>query len=249
MFPDARFSAVAPPATLAREREPCETLASRKQGAYLADIETVAHRNLALVVPQNKQVVKLRPPGRPRSERADRAILRATLELLAQRGYEGLTMEAIAECAGVGKATVYRRWSSKAQVLTAAVAGFVTGNPLPDTGQVEADLLQLIRGAVRNYQGLPGRIMPGLVAAMAQDAVLAHTFRAGFLADRHKALQAVLERGIQRGELRDDINVPLAVDFLGGALFFRLLISGGPLDDALADGTVEIMLRGLRPAS
>ena len=194
---------------------------------------------------QNKRVAKRRAPGRPRSERVDRAILRATLELLAERGYEGLNMEALAERAGVGKATIYRRWSNKAQVLTAAVAGFVTENVLPDTGSVASDLLHLIRGAIRNYQGLPGRIMPGLVSGMSKDEVLAHTFRSGFLAQRRRALVEVMERGIQRGELRPDADLALAVDMLGGALFFRLVISGDPLDDQLARGTVDIMLRGL----
>lgn len=185
-----------------------------------------------------------RAPGRPRSERADRAILQATLELLAERGYDGLTMEAIAERAQVGKATLYRRWSSKAQVLTAAVAGFVQSNALPDTGTLAGDLLQLMLGAVRNYQGLPGRIMPGLVAAVAQDEVLAVTFRTGFVAHRRLALEEVMRRGIRRGELREDTDLELAVDFLGGALFFRLLISGGAIDDDLARGTVDAILRG-----
>lgn len=192
-----------------------------------------------------------RSPGRPRSERAHRAILQAALELLASRGYERLTMEAIAEVAGVGKATVYRRWNSKEKVLAAAVASFVSENTLPDTGSIEADLLHLVRGAAVNYRGLPGRIMPGLVSAMAQDEALAQAVRTGFLARRRAALRTVMVRGIRRGELREDIDLELALDFLGGPLFFRLLVSGEPIDDAMARGTVEMMLRGMarpRPA-
>jgi AcrR family transcriptional regulator len=186
-----------------------------------------------------------RGPGRPRSERAHKAILRSALELLAERGYEGFTMEAIAERAGVGKATVYRRWKGRDEVLTAAVAGFVTENTIPDTGSVEEDLLLLMRGAVRNYQGLPGRIMPGLISAMAQDETLARTFRHGFLEQRRCALREVLERGIRRGELREEVDLELALDFMGGALFTRLLLTGGPVDDDLARGSVDMMLRGM----
>lgn len=186
-----------------------------------------------------------RAPGRPRSERAHRAILQAALELLAERGYERLTMEAIAELAGVGKATVYRRWNSKEKVLAAAVAGFVSENVLPDTGSIESDLVHLLRGASVTYRGLPGRIMPGLVSAMAQDAALAHAVRTGFLARRRAALRTVMVRGIRRGELREDIDLELALDFLSGPLFFRLLISGQPIDDEMARGTVDMMLRGM----
>lgn len=187
--------------------------------------------------------------GRPRSERAHRAILRATLELLAEQGYEGLAMESIAERAGVGKATVYRRWKNKAEVLTAAVEGFVSENTLPDTGSIEEDLLHLMRRAVANYQGLPGRIMPGLIAGMAQDPALAHVVRTSFLAQRQAALRTVLVRGIRRGELREDFDLDLALDLLGGGILVRLLINGGAIDEQLARGTVEVVLRGIGVAT
>lgn len=186
-----------------------------------------------------------RAPGRPRSERAHKAILHAALELLAERGYEGLTMEAIAERAGVGKATVYRRWKGRDEVLTAAVAGFVTENTIPDTGSIEEDLLLLVRGAVRNYQGSSGRIMPGLVAAMSQDEALAHAFRSGFVAQRRHALREVLERGIRRGEIREGVDLEVVLDLLSGGILMRLTITGGPVDDALARGTVDVVLRGM----
>jgi AcrR family transcriptional regulator len=190
-----------------------------------------------------------RPPGRPRSERAHRAILDATLELLGETGYEGLTMEGIAARAGVGKATVYRRWRSREEVMTAAVEDFVSDIDVPDTGSVEEDLLHLMRRAVSVYLGPPGRILPGLVSAMARDPDLARSVREGFLESRRSALATVLERGLERGELRDGIDLELTLDFLGGPLFYRLLVTGGPVDRDLGDGVVDVLLRGIGAVS
>ena len=114
-----------------------------------------------------------RSPGRPRSARANRAIREATLKLLAERGWDGLTMEGIAERAGVSKATVYRRHADRTEAVSAAVEGFVSEIAIPDTGAIEDDLLHLMRYAVEVDRGRPGRIMPGLVSAMAHDAALA----------------------------------------------------------------------------
>jgi AcrR family transcriptional regulator len=184
-------------------------------------------------------------PGRPRSERATQAILRAAIDGLAEDGFEGLTMEGVAERAGVGKATVYRRWESKGSMVRAAVESFVSEIAIPDTGSVREDLLTLEREAVALYRGKPGRVMPGLVSAMAVHPELARSVREDFLRARRGALRTVLERGTERGELRADIDMELTLDFLGGPLFYRLLITGGPLNDDLAVGVVDVMLRGL----
>ena len=154
-------------------------------------------------------------------------------------------MQAVADRAGVGKAAIYRRWKGREEVLTAAVDGMVSEIGLPDTGSIRGDLLELMRRAVELYRGASGRLMPGLVSAMAQHEEVATAVREAFLAPRRAALGQVLERGIGRGELRPDIDRELALDVLGGPLFYRLLITGGPLDDSLAEGTVDVMLRGL----
>lgn len=185
--------------------------------------------------------------GRPRSERATRAILDAAIDGLVESGYEGLTMEGVAARAGVGKATVYRRWSSKESLVRAAVEDFVSWIAIPDTGSVRGDLLQLEREAVAVYRGKPGRLMPALVSAMARSAALAEAIRDDFLRSRRAALRTVLRKGVARGEIRRDADLELALDFLGGPLFYRLLITGGPLDEALAAGVVEVMLHGISP--
>lgn len=186
-----------------------------------------------------------RGAGRPRSQRVDRAILAATLASLAEEGWSRLSMEGVARRAGVGKAAIYRRWKSREQVLTAAVAGMVSEIRIPDRGSIEEDLLELMRQAVRLYRGDPGRIMPGLVAAMAEHESVARAVREGFLAPRRRALGQVLERAVARGEVPGDVDREIVLDFLGGPLFYRLLVTGGPIDDALARGTVDVMLRGL----
>lgn len=184
-------------------------------------------------------------PGRPRSEQANQAILQAVLELVAERGYQGLTMEAIAERAGVGKATLYRRWSSPDAVLEAASEAFVREIGVPDTGTIRGDLLALLHGAIQVYRGLPGRVMPGLVSAMAQNPRLASSVREGFLASRRAALRAVVERGIRRGELRPDTDVEITLDLVGGPLMYRLLVTGGPVDDSVAETVVDSVLTGI----
>ncbi len=186
--------------------------------------------------------------GRPRDERADRAILAATLELMAEKGAHDLRMEDVADRAGVGKATIYRRHRSKDELITAAVAALVSEITVPDTGSTRHDLLALMRNAIEVYRGsVHAAVMPSLVEAMSRDAELARLVREEFLARRRAALRAVLERGMDRGDLRADLDRELALDVLGGPLFYRLLITGGPINEQLAEGVVELILRGFAP--
>jgi AcrR family transcriptional regulator len=189
-----------------------------------------------------------RRPGRPVDERPRRAAIDATLALIAEHGIRGLTTNAVAERAGISKATMYRRWRSKEELLIDAVAALVSEIAVPDTGSTRADVLALMRGAVEVYSGsVEARVMPSLVDAMSRDADLARAFREGFLASRRAALQAVLARGAERGDLRADLDVELALDVLGGPIFYRLLITGGPIDDQLAEGVTDLLLRGFAP--
>jgi AcrR family transcriptional regulator len=188
--------------------------------------------------------------GRPRDERAGRAILSATRELMAENGVHDLRVDDVASRAGVGKATIYRRYRSKDELVTAAVAGLVSEIRVPDTGRTRADLLALMRGAVAVYRGsVEAAVMPSLVDAISRNPELARRVREEFLVRRRAALRPVLERGIERGDLRDDTDLELALDVLGGPLFYRLLITGGPIDEQLAEGVVELILRGFAPTT
>jgi AcrR family transcriptional regulator len=183
--------------------------------------------------------------GRPREVRLDGAILAATLELVAEVGIHDFRMDDVAERAGVGKAAIYRRYRSKDELVTATVAALVSEITVPDTGSTREDLLALMHDAVEVYRDpVKAGIMPSLVGAMPQRPELARAIRDGFLAQRRAALRAVLDRGVARGDLRADLDVELALDVLGGALFYRLLVTGGPIDGRLAEGVAELILRG-----
>jgi AcrR family transcriptional regulator len=181
--------------------------------------------------------------------RVDRAILEATRELIAERGVHEFRTEDVAFRAGVGKGAIYRRYPSKDELVTAAVGALVDEEiQVPDTGSTRSDLLALMGEAVELYRGsVPGRLMPSLVSAMAQRPELARAVRDGFLAGRRAALAQVLRRGIERGDLRSDLDLEFALDVFGGPLFYRLLITGGPIDEQLAEAVAELILRGFAP--
>jgi AcrR family transcriptional regulator len=186
--------------------------------------------------------------GRPREARADRAIIAATLQLMAERGVRDLRMDDVADRAGVGKATIYRRYRSKDSLVSEAIATLVREITIPDTGSTRADLLALMRQAVELYSGsLAARLMPAILEETRRNPELASTVRDEFLAGRRAALSVVLERGVRRGDLRRDLDLELALDVLGGAIFYRLLVTGGPIDERLAEGVVELILAGFSP--
>jgi AcrR family transcriptional regulator len=190
-----------------------------------------------------------RPLGRPRDARADRAIVEATLELMGEDGVYAFRTEDVAARAGVGKGAIYRRYRSKDELAVAAVAELVNEElAVPDTGSTRGDLLALMREAVALYRGsLASRLFPSLVGAMGENPELGRALREGFLASRRAVLTEVIQRGVERGDLRRDLDVDLVLDVLGGPLFYRLLITGGPIDDQLAEGVADLIMRGFGP--
>jgi AcrR family transcriptional regulator len=189
-----------------------------------------------------------RAPGRPRSGNAHEAILVAAVALVREVGYDAVTMDGIAARAGVGKATVYRRWTSKEMLVTEAIGRIVNAFPVPDTGTSEGDLLRLMLQAVAMYRDPASlALLSGLVAAMARSAPIAHAVRTGFVAVWRNAVRRVVERAVARGDARGDTDIELVLDLLGGPLFHRFLIAGAAIDESLASGIVRVVLRGLAP--
>ena len=159
-----------------------------------------------------------------------------------------LRVDDVAKRAGVGKAAIYRRYLSKEELIAAAVQALVETIVVPDTGDTRADLLALMRNAVEVYSDpIASGMQPSLIAFVNADSARAEAWRDGFVNRRRDALAAVLERGIARGDLRADLDRELALDVLGGPLFYRLLITGGPIDPALAEGVVDLVMRGFGP--
>jgi AcrR family transcriptional regulator len=183
--------------------------------------------------------------GRPVDARPRTAAIEATLDLIAEHGIAGLTTDAVAQRAGISKATMYRRWRSKQELIVDAVAALVSDIAVPDTGSTRSDLRALMGGAVAVYAGSrEAAVMPSLLDAMSRDDALAAAVRDTFLAGRRAALRAVLQRGVDRGDLQPDLDFELALDVLGGPLFYRLLVTGGPIDERLAEGVTDLIVRG-----
>jgi AcrR family transcriptional regulator len=180
-------------------------------------------------------------PGRPRRSATGHAILKATREILAQGGVHGLTVEGVAERSGVAKTTIYRRWRSKEDLALAALLEVIREEPPPRyLGSTEAALTAYLGQLVQNANSkLYGRILRGLISEMAVDPVLARGFREQVLARRIAAITGLLVRGIERGELRPDLDMEIAIDLLLGPIYYRLLMSGKPLTRTFVDRLIR----------
>ena len=186
-----------------------------------------------------------RPPGRPRSEHARQAILRSTMNLLQDTGFDDLTIEAIAADAGVGKATVYRWWPSKgALVVDAFASGTESQLHFPDTGSVYRDVSFQMRRAVAIFRSPQGRIVAALLGAGQSDPELLEAFRARFLRPRRQEAYKTLLRGVDRGELPRGLDLDLVLDILYGAIYMRFLIRHDELSAAYVNEVCEVVLSG-----
>jgi AcrR family transcriptional regulator len=188
-----------------------------------------------------------RRPGRPVEERPRQAAIEATLALMAEHGMAGVTTGAVARKAGISKATMYRRWDSKDALIADAIGTLVDQEiVIPDTGSLEEDVRTLLAEAVELYSApRAAALMAELVAATARTPELASAVRDGFLVRRRAALGQVLERAAARAELRDDVDRDLCIDLFGGVVFYRLLITGGPLDARLVDDLTAVVVRAI----
>jgi AcrR family transcriptional regulator len=185
-----------------------------------------------------------RRPGRPRSTVCDEAILEAAVHLFAEGGFDGLTVEGVAARAGVGKATIYRRYPCKIDLVVAASRVFaIDGDAAPDTGSTRADLRVLVDQLITMLFDTPlGRVIPVIVADRMRVPELAQAHRE-IVEEKRACHRAVVCRGIARGDLRADADVEAVIDAYVGPIFYRFLVSDAPLDDAFADSLVDTVLR------
>jgi AcrR family transcriptional regulator len=187
-----------------------------------------------------------RRPGRPRSAEADEAILGAALELFAELGYEGLSVEAVAARAGVSKATIYRRYPSKSDLVMSSCAAVSEPVREPaDTGTLRGDLEVIVGNICRMLTTtVNGRMLPQMVAEAARNPELKAAKRT-FVAQRRQLCLEVLERAAARGEIARELDGAAVADLLVAPLFYRHLVSGDPLDRAFRRTHVENVLRAL----
>jgi AcrR family transcriptional regulator len=163
--------------------------------------------------------------------------------LLASEGFDRLTVEGVAASAGVGKATIYRRWPSKLGLVLAAV-GELSAHPLPEltTGRTRDDLVSLLRHIIEALTGtIAGRILPGLVAESARSPELLGVLHDFWLSRRGLMLE-VLRQGSAQGDLPEDVDHELMADLLYGPVHYRFLISAALVDPALAEQLVDAVM-------
>lgn len=189
-------------------------------------------------------------PGRPRSESARRAILQASLGLLRSHGIAGVTAEAIAERAGVSKATLYRWWPCAA--ATAMDAFFeevfsrlrtvATDDPLHD-------MRTRLRQGSRLMAGELGDVLAGLIATTHTDPRLAESFRERYVEPGRADFRRLLQRAVDAGQLRADLDLEIAIDVLSGVFFYRRLVRHATTPPRTMDTVLTFALEGLAPSS
>jgi AcrR family transcriptional regulator len=190
-----------------------------------------------------------RQRGRQPSAATAAAILQATRELLAAGGVQGLTVENVAARSGIAKTTIYRRWRSKEELALAVLIAMVEEQAasVSDRGDTRAELVAFVAQAIKILRTtLMGRVMQGLVSELAANPDLAQAFRERVVARRVQELTSILERGIERGDIRPDADIGMANELLFGPIYYRLLLSGKPLEDSLAERLVDAFLAGVR---
>ena len=184
--------------------------------------------------------------GRPRSEASRGAIIAAASELLRTVGLNRMSIEAVAEASGVGKTTIYRWWPSKGTLaLDAYLEDMRAKVVAPDTGDGGEDLRRHARAVIGFYAGEEGRIFAQFMAEAQNDPGLAEAFRERFLSQRRATVKTIWQRGVARGEFRDDVDAEVAMDMIFAPIVYRLLAGHAPLVKSLADGLVDAALRGL----
>jgi len=167
--------------------------------------------------------------GRPRDPKLDQALIDATLRLLADGGYSALTMEAVSAAAGVGKATLYRRWPGKEQLVVDAVATLAEPPDAPAGAGVRDELVALLEAIRRKSRSsLAGKIFPRLIGEGVDNPELMRRYRAQVLDPRRERFRVVLQRGVAQGLVRPDLDLDYAIDLLVGPMAFRNLIRSEP---------------------
>nr|WP_166806208.1 TetR/AcrR family transcriptional regulator [Cryobacterium cheniae] len=172
----------------------------------------------------------------------DQAILRSTIQLLSEVGYVRVSVAEVARRAGVSKPAIYRRWSQKSQLVVEAMVTQLRPGMEHDSGSAADDLVALIEGLIDVLTHTPlGRVLPGLVAEMAADPMLATSYRDLIIKPNLEYWRAAVERGIARGEFSADTDVDFVLNTLAGPLYFCLLITGEPIAAGYARSAVDLI--------
>ncbi len=195
----------------------------------------------------NESCATARPAGRPRSEGCRQKILHAANALLGEDGFDRISVDAIAQSAGVSKATIYRWWPNKSAIVMDALLEsseaevYVPVSPFP-----EEDLIARVRRTVALFRGPRGRIIASLIGQAQSDPEIAEAYRQQLLGPRREAMRAAIQRAIEAGLYRPDLDLNLAIDLLYGPLYQRLLLRHAPLDEAFERDYPPLAVAALR---
>lgn len=163
-------------------------------------------------------------PGRPRSSQSHQSILKATLELLGEVGFEVMSIEAIASRAGVGKTTIYRRYKSKEELVADAIESMRQDVVIPDTGNFWKDIDELIENAAQITLSPLGRqTVAMIISSASSNPQFAQIYQSKYLQPRRQAFAAVIERGQERKEISQDLDSGLVFDAMSGIMLYALL--------------------------
>jgi AcrR family transcriptional regulator len=185
--------------------------------------------------------------GRPRSERARRAILEAAASLLLEGGLTATTIEAVAARAQVSKVTIYKWWPSRgALAIDAYFDHFRETILFEDSGEIAHDLETQIGRLIAAFRDRAGELMAELIGQAQSDPRLAQEIRALWLAPRREATKVILRRGIERGQIRDGLDLETVLDLLYAPVYYRLALGHEPLDEGLAARIVSGVIDGIR---
>jgi len=183
--------------------------------------------------------------GRHLDASRDDALRAAALQLLGEQGYDRLTVDAIAAFAGAGKATIYRRWSGKAELVCDALLCQKEGLLTPDTGSLEGDLEALVQHAMKKNQNSDSQMMIGLASALPHDAELREVFRERLVEPHIIVLTEIFNRAVDREEIPVVKNLDLVVSILPALVFHRLLFLGVVPDPEFLRSVIEGVIKPL----
>ncbi|MFT4143459.1 MAG: TetR/AcrR family transcriptional regulator [Mobilitalea sp.] len=178
--------------------------------------------------------------GRPRSEETRKLILSTAYQMLLEIGFKAVTVDGIAIRTGVSKATIYKWWPNKAAVV---VDGFFEASELllkiPDTGSAKEDLFIQVNNLAAFFTGSKGKIVTELIAEGQFDTNIASEYQKRYFQPRRLITRQILERGIQRNQVKKDIDVELVIDIIYAPIFYRLMITGDKIDKEYIDKMLE----------
>jgi AcrR family transcriptional regulator len=184
--------------------------------------------------------------GRPRDDAIDAAVIGAALGMLADRGYLGFALEAVAARAGTTKAAIRRRWPGRQELVIDALASVLVPLAPPDNGCTRCDLMDSVRLLAEVLRDrVPGRVLAPLVADCADDARLRARLIAALVAPSRDAAAVAVQRAVGRGDLRPDVDPALIVELLASVVYQRALLGGSPLGESEVGPLVDTVLRGV----